>query len=610
MYTKKGIILIISIVIVVILLVGGVSAFIILKTDLFKSNQTLFYKYLGQEMQEISALKSEKMIANSNSEKNNSNSKNAKISFTYSDPNSGKLTEVLEKTNIQISGKKNIEQNVSNTQFDVQYDGNSIFTAETRVDNEVYGITSPEILNAFLGVENKDLNKLLSRLNVSNSDSFDSSIQVSNFSELANFTDQEKQAFNNLMTKTINSVIDAGQYTKNKKVTVTTETGEQVATEYSISLSSDELKRLFITFCNNLQTDSIVLNAIATRAKIIGLSTGYTDVNSLSANIGEYVSTITNLATTDKELVKISVYEADGNCIQTQIQTYDEDEFGQYNIKISANSTTANTTMQADISTVDQDLATIKVTKIDNSNNTTYDIAISNSNSLNIELYFENLGSIEENNIQNKLNLAYSMQNTSFGMSYEDTVNFEQVEELEGLDENNCVIINNYDKDSVQSFLISIQEKIYTVYAQKLEQLGLTADYTLESIEQQANEARNELNQQNEAAQQALNEAAQSLQGLNLSETEQQTYNANIETYLGDNRTSAQVKSLIEQVMSLIATYPDRNIVFQLGKDEYTYSSMSTLKGKIRDGSNYQVTGEKNTSTGLYNKIILTEIQN
>ena len=610
MYTKKGIILIISIIIVVILLVGGVSAFIILKTDLFKSNQTLFYKYLGQEMQEISALKSEKMIANSNSEKNNSNSKNAKISFTYSDPNSGKLTEVLEKTNIQISGKKNIEQNVSNTQFDVQYDGNSIFTAETRVDNEVYGITSPEILNAFLGVENKDLNKLLSRLNVSNSDSFDSSIQVSNFSELANFTDQEKQAFNNLMTTTINSVIDEGQYTKNKKVTVTTETGEQVATEYSISLSSDELKRLFITFCNNLQTDSIVLNAIATRAKIIGLSTGYTDVNSLSANIGEYVSTITNLATTDKELVKISVYEADGNCIQTQIQTYDEDEFGQYNIKISANSTTANTTMQADISTVDQDLATIKVTKIDNSNNTTYDIAISNSNSLNIELYFENLGSIEENNIQNKLNLAYSMQNTSFGMSYEDTVNFEQVEELEGLDENNCVIINNYDKDSVQSFLISIQEKIYTVYAQKLEQLGLSADYTLESIEQQANEARNELNQQNEAAQQALNEAAQSLQGLNLSETEQQTYNANIETYLGDNRTSAQVRSLIEQVMSLIATYPDRNIVFQLGEDEYTYSSMSTLKSRIRDGSNYQVTGEKNTNTGLYNKIILTEIQN
>ena len=610
MYTKKGIILIISIVIVVILLVGGVSAFIILKTDLFKSNQTLFYKYLGQEMQEISALKSEKMIANSNSEKNNSNSKNVKKSFTYSDPNSGKLTEVLEKTNIQISGKKNIEQNVSNTQFDVQYDGNSIFTAETRVDNEVYGITSQEILNAFLGVENKDLNKLLSRLNVSNSDSFDSSIQVSNFSELANFTDQEKQAFINLMTTTINSVIDAGQYTKNKKVTVTTETGEQVATEYSISLSSDELKRLFITFCNNLQTDSIVLNAIATRAKIIGLSTGYTDVNSLSANIGEYVSTITNLATTDKELVKISVYEADGNCIQTQIQTYDEDEFGQYNIKISANSTTANTTMQADISTVDQDLATIKVTKIDNSNNTTYDIAISNSNSLNIELYFENLGSIEENNIQNKLNLAYSMQNTSFGMSYEDTVNFEQVEELEGLDENNCVIINNYDKDSVQSFLISIQEKIYTVYAQKLEQLGLSADYTLESIEQQANEARNELNQQNEAAQQALNEAAQSLQGLNLSETEQQTYNANIETYLGDNRTSAQVRSLIEQVMSLIATYPDRNIVFQLGEDEYTYSSMSTLKSRIRDGSNYQVTGEKNTNTGLYNKIILTEIQN
>ena len=50
--TKKKIIIITTIIIlVVILAVGGVFAYI--TTDLFKSNQTLFFKYLGQALEDI-----------------------------------------------------------------------------------------------------------------------------------------------------------------------------------------------------------------------------------------------------------------------------------------------------------------------------------------------------------------------------------------------------------------------------------------------------------------------------------------------------------------------------------------------------------------------------
>ena len=43
---KKGIIIGIVVAIVIILL-AAISAFVVLKTDLFKSNETLFWKYAG-----------------------------------------------------------------------------------------------------------------------------------------------------------------------------------------------------------------------------------------------------------------------------------------------------------------------------------------------------------------------------------------------------------------------------------------------------------------------------------------------------------------------------------------------------------------------------------
>ena len=405
MYTKKGIILIIIIVILSIAIIGGVSAFVILKTDLFKSNKTLFYKYLGEELQQISELKSDKILANMESEKTKSNSKDGKLSFSYSDPNSQKLTEVLEKTEVFINSKKNIEENKSSTKVDIQNDGNNIFTAEIRVDDGIYGITSPDVLNAFLGVENKDLDKLFSRLNISYSDSMQSSVQAENFSEIFKFTEQEQNAMKNLFTRTIDSILDNGKYMKNKKQKVTKDSTTYDATEYSISLSQSEVKDLFITFLNNLKSDSIVLNSIATRAKIIGLGTGYTDVNSLSANIGEYISTITNLAANDEQLLKISVYTSKGKCIQTKIQTYDETGFGQYILEISAEG--AN--LQAKLSTVENNIATLKLSKIDNSDGTNYNIVVSNDSNLTLDIYFENMGNANSNNIQNKMNLTYSL---------------------------------------------------------------------------------------------------------------------------------------------------------------------------------------------------------
>ena len=48
---KKIIIIMVIILLIVLLAIGGVFAYI--TTDLFKSNQTLFFKYMGQTLESI-----------------------------------------------------------------------------------------------------------------------------------------------------------------------------------------------------------------------------------------------------------------------------------------------------------------------------------------------------------------------------------------------------------------------------------------------------------------------------------------------------------------------------------------------------------------------------
>ena len=56
MTRKKRITLIIVIVVLVLLIIGGIFTFLYLNTDMFKSNQTLFVKYLGKNSENIQDL--------------------------------------------------------------------------------------------------------------------------------------------------------------------------------------------------------------------------------------------------------------------------------------------------------------------------------------------------------------------------------------------------------------------------------------------------------------------------------------------------------------------------------------------------------------------------
>lgn len=607
MYTKKGIILIIIIVLLAITVIGGTAVFVIYKTDLFKSNETLFYKYLGKEIDNVEQLRSEKLMKNISDTYGNSYTKKGKFSVSYSNPNSKNVEDALEKTNVHITGEKNLEQKRAVSTYDVQYNDESIFELQTKHDDDIYAVTSPQVINSFLGIENKELDKLFSRLNLQYNDAVESSIPVENYSEVFNFSDSEKQVIQNLIVKTLDS-IDESKYSKNTGVMVKVGDQEEKVKEYTISLTGNELKELYIKLCNNIQEDSNVLQVIANKAKLIGLTSGYTNVESLKANINEYVSTITNLATTDKEIIRISVYQKSGEVVGAEIKTFDNDGYGKYTINITTNINNNTSIAQININTIEANIATIKISKIENENNTTYNVAVSNDSSLKFELYFENSGKLENSQIENKINLTYSKENISFGINYENTFEFGNNPNIEGLDNTNCAILNNYDKETVQNFFISIEEKILTVYTDILSKVGIETDLTIEKIQAQAQAERDELSRQQQQADEELNKAAESLQNTNLTESEKQNYNNEIEKYLGDEKEGSQVSSMIEKVMSLITTYPDRNIIIRYEDEDYSYAAMSNLKSKFKDNVKYKVVGEKNTGTGIYNKIIITEV--
>ena len=112
MTKKKRRLLLISIIILVVIIIIAAFTIIYLKTDKFKSNQTLFFKYLGKNIDTISQLQSIQTT-----EENNNAYKStveAKINYTT---NLGKTSEDTSNSINQL--KLKIESQIDeNNQYD------------------------------------------------------------------------------------------------------------------------------------------------------------------------------------------------------------------------------------------------------------------------------------------------------------------------------------------------------------------------------------------------------------------------------------------------------------------------------------------------------------
>ena len=319
MQKKKTLIIFFSI-LIFILVFSGIMTFIYLKTDLLKSNKQLFFKYLIEEN------KMWKMISLNQEGSNNNKSytSSGTIDFIYdytgiqevdNDNISNNLKrDIKDLKNIgNLSGniKSNVDKKNKRESYTIELLKNeeNIMNFEIVRDNDKYAFKSNEILKAYAGIENNNINDFLKKMNISDNEFIPSKIDFENiYKSFFELQQEDKEHIYETYKNIFIQSLDNKKYGKEKNKTININNNTYNVNLYTLSLTKAESLELFKNILQTLKQDSITLNVICNKIKMINPDSNYTDIKTVAEQIEIYIEEIEKQEKTDDEFIKIDVY--------------------------------------------------------------------------------------------------------------------------------------------------------------------------------------------------------------------------------------------------------------------------------------------------------------
>lgn len=467
---KKGIIIaIVIIILLIVIAVGGVMLYLF--TDLFKSNQTLFLKYIDQTIQGMKYETNDQTKDIIEAQKENPYQIKGTLNFDY-DGSENKQAEILKQIKVELETNANGQEEKTYTKASVLYQNQNLFNLEYANSNNIYALKSDEIVTAFIGVRNENLKVLAQKLGMQDNSNIPDSITPIDYEDLLNISEEEKQHISDTYLPVIVNNIEKSKYSKQSNIPITKEGVEYNTTAYRLDLTSEDIANISVKLLETLKQDSITLNFIATKAKILNLPEEYTQVNNLTKQIDEQIKKIEDSEKSPENGVSIVVYEEKGQTVLTEIIIKNNVKFTLYasntNQKNSIYLMAENLSTSNDYNTVEMQVTQTKTAKQTNT-----EILVNKDNDKGLEIYLTNEGLPSDEKVTTTCEINYNDGNDKYIANYEQEINFNEENEIISLDNTNCAILNDYPTDQLSLLIVLIDQQIQNVMNQKMQQLGI-----------------------------------------------------------------------------------------------------------------------------------------
>ena len=467
---KKGIIIAIVIIILLIAIaVGGVMLYLF--TDLFKSNQTLFLKYIDQTIQGMRYETNDQTKDIIEAQKENPYQIKGTLNFDY-DGSENKQAEILKQIKVELETNANGQEEKSYTKASMLYQNQNLFNLEYANSNNIYALKSDEIVTAFIGVRNENLKVLAQKLGMQDTSNIPDRITPIDYEELLNISEEEKQHISDTYLPVIVNNIEKSKYSKQSNIPITKEGVKYNTTAYRVDLTSEDIANISVKLLETLKQDSITLNFIATKAKILNLPEEYTQVNNLTKQIDEQIKKIEDSEKSPENGVSIVVYEEKGQTVLTEIIIKNNVKFTLYasntNQKNSIYVMAENLSTSNDYNTVEMQVTQTKTAKQTNT-----EILVNKDNDKGLEIYLTNEGLSSDEKVTTTCEINYNDGNDKYIANYEQEINFNEENEIISLDNTNCAILNDYPTDQLSMLIVLIAQQTQNVMNQKMQQLGI-----------------------------------------------------------------------------------------------------------------------------------------
>ena len=548
---KNSKVLIISIILTIILIIGIGAAYIILATDMFKSEKKLFFKYVTQVGDSKKGFISEEVTKYFEKQKSTQYKDNGTISFKITSYDNQGEFDNINKCNIDFSGKVDMANSKSEQDININYSNEVKFPISYKQSGNKLGLQTQYVGNKFIAVETDKLNKL------SNSTFNVSGISMPESNEKAEISSEQLKNIQETYFGILNQELQDGNFVK---------IIEDNVTGYKLTLNGEELKNVLVKLMETLKNDQTTLDTINGYIKSKGLDE--IKVKKIESVIKE----LENNSDINSEKFEMTVYIQNKKVSKLVIS------LNEVEITIEKNEN-ANTKQYNISSEIHQDN---KKTRI------------------YLNSSFSGLQSLQSITESWELGIQTS-DDREYVYYFNNNIDFEENSEIEDFTSDNSLTLTDLEEEQSSNLINAIIERITKVNSQQMEKLGLT------ETENPLIKAIPAIDIYTQSMSPIDNAAS------DLDQNTIESHNTKFENYESLDAKGTTVKGLITTIQSNNKTNEEEKYLqiseINFNGDEYeaTDENILLIKSEISLDDTYKVEFERNENTGLIYRAVINK---
>lgn len=537
---KRNLIIVLSIITGLILIIGGILIYLNIATDIFKSPDEVFYKYLYQNGSIADVFDTDLLDRYYQRIENNAYNGTGEITIKTgmnddSESDTKEFDNLMNNLKLSYTTKSNLPEKKQETEATIAYNDQEQFKFSVVQDNNNYGIKSDEVVYKYLKIKNENLRDIYTKLGVQNSESIPNQFNKIDYNIYKNMNAEDKAKILSTYQNVLNKGILSNHYTKQADVNLNFNGQSVVANAYSLTLTEEEISSLKISLLETLMKDELTLKYLV---QFLQLDSSYTV--QIKQLIQEKIDDLKREQIEKNENVRITVYESNMQLLTTIVEMPEANYTINNNVsetnqkvtivKQSNDGNNINTTVTLERNTSDNSNS-FKMEQISTTGETTTD-----RNAITIKLN----GNVDTGNLELNVKLENLIGNKLNEINYTNKKEFSSSVDIEGLNDDNSVSLNDMTLEEINSLYKSIVERIQYLYNEKLQNIGFdsnTINYQATLKWSRIIDAFDE-DEFRSQVQRALNLAKDDLQN----NTEYRTL---IEQAAGDENRIKQIKGLV-----------------------------------------------------------------
>lgn len=432
---------------IIVILLGAGVAYAYFATDAFKSDKEIFLSHLLKDNM-FSNLQDEKLAEYIKKQEDTAYTNKGEISAIVNGDESLGLTEetieMLNKSKIAFEGKTDNSKKMSEQTITADLSQGFNIPISYKRDADVFGIQSDFLDTKYIAVRNENLKALLEKFNIDSEDVPDK-IEISK----EQFTQKELKTLQKKYVSVLNENLEDELFSK-----------EKVNSQTVITLKMSEEKCVYLLneILETVKDDEILLSKMSE-----------TYQENFKQQIDEIIEELKEIETSEANVVEISIYIEARNMKKLGIAMIEDDTTA---IFMAIENDTNQTTMK--IYEEEALIGELNILKETSGNDLSYTIQIKvnpeeENTEVSLKIQYNNLFLLDnvEENYEVKLsyespsvNADFSKETTELSINYKNLKTFSPNVEIEGLNDNNAIILNDATDEEIQNLIISIYQNL------------------------------------------------------------------------------------------------------------------------------------------------------